>query len=115
MATMKQRQTMDNLVENRGNVSRAMRDAGYSDKTAKNPKNFTESQGFKEILEEYGLTDELIITSLVEDIKAKKRNRVAELTLAAKIKGFSVERHDITSNGETIGKSVEVIWAKKKK
>lgn len=106
MATLKQKKTFDNIVENRGNVSKAMEDAGYSPKTAKNPKNFTESKGFKEIMEEYGLTDELIIGSLVDDIKSKKRNRVAELTLAAKIKGLSVERHDITSNGETIGATI---------
>lgn len=103
---MKQRLALDKMIENGGNMSKAMEAVGYSPNTAKNPQKLTESQGFKELLEEYGLTDELIISSLVEDIKAKKRNRVAELTLAAKIKGFSVERHDITSNGETIGATI---------
>lgn len=106
MASEKQRRAVDNLVENGGIISRAMQDAGYSPKTAKTPQKLTESKGFKEIMEEYGLTDELIIGSLVDDIKSKKRNRVAELTLAAKIKGLSVERHDITSNGKTIGATI---------
>ena len=39
MATEKQKQAIENIVENRGNVSKGMRDAGYAEKTAKNPKN----------------------------------------------------------------------------
>ena len=74
MATIKQKDAVGKLVENRGNISKAMRDAGYADKTAKNPKNLTESKGFEELCEEYGLTDKLILTSLVDDIKKNKQN-----------------------------------------
>ena len=87
MATMKQKKAFDKIVENRGNISRAMLDVGYDETTAKNPKNLTESKGFKELCEEYGLTDDLLVTSLVEDIKEKKGNRRAELELGFKIKG----------------------------
>lgn len=95
---------MEKIVENRGNISKSMREAGYDDTTAKNPKNLTESKGYKEICEEYGLTDELIITSLVEDIKAKPQNRKPELELGAKMKGLMIEKKEIdhTSKGEKI-------------
>lgn len=45
-------------METRGkSVSAAMRDAGYDDTTAKNPKNLTESRAWKDLMAEY-LNDE---------------------------------------------------------
>lgn len=102
MATQKQKKAVDKLVENGGNVSRAMKDAGYSDATAKTPQKLTESKGFMELLDEYGLTEHLIVTSLVEDIKRKPQNRKAELELGAKLRSMLVDRKDITSGGEKI-------------
>lgn len=103
MATARQRKAVDKLVENGGkSVSGAMRAAGYEPKTAKNPKKLTESDGYKEILEEYGLTESLIVTSLVEDIKMKPQNRTPELQLGAKLKGMLVEKTDMTTNGKDI-------------
>jgi hypothetical protein len=87
MSTYKQQQTLNKIVENGGNVGQAMRDVGYSKNTAKTPQKLTESLGFIELCEERGLTDDLLINALVEDIKTKKGNRRAELELAFKIKG----------------------------
>lgn len=42
-----------NLVETRGNVSKAMRMAGYTPLAAKNPSNLTKAKGFAELLEKY--------------------------------------------------------------
>lgn len=100
--TAKQRKAAENLIKNGGNVSKAMRDAGYSAKTAINPKKLTESKGFMELLDEYGLTESLIVTALVEDIKMKPQNRKAELELGAKLRNMLVDRKDITSGGEKI-------------
>lgn len=94
MPTQKQIAALDNLVGNGGNVTQAMRDAGYSENTLNTPQKLTESKGFKELCEEYGLTDQLIISSLVEDIQNKPKNRKPELELAAKIKGLMVERRE---------------------
>lgn len=91
MATTKQRKALDKIVENRGNVSRAMIDVGYNLATAKNPKNLTESIGFRELCEEQGLTDKLLLKALVADIKAKPKNRKAELELGFKVKGRMAE------------------------
>lgn len=87
MPTVKQRKALDKMVENGGVVSAAMRDVGYSAETAKTPQKLTESKGFKELLEEMGLTDELLTKALVEDIEKKPQNRKAELELGFKIKG----------------------------
>lgn len=102
MATEKQIKAISNMVENGGIASRAMVDAGYSEATAKTPQKLTESKGFKELCEEYGLTDGLIIESLVEDIRLKPQNRKPELELGAKIRGMLVDKTDITTNGEPI-------------
>ena len=102
MATRKQKLAVDKLVENGGNVSKAMEAAGYSKATAKTPQKLTESKGFMEILDEYGLTENLIVSSLVEDIKMKPQNRKAELELGAKLRNMLVDRKDITSGGEKI-------------
>lgn len=87
MATERQKRALKNMVENGGNVSKAMRDAGYSKNTAVTPKKLTESAGFQEMCDELGLTDTLLIDALVEDIQKKKGNRKAELELGFKVRG----------------------------
>jgi len=94
MATLKQKMAAKKITENHGNVSKTMREVGYSENSAKKPSNLTESKGFKEEMAKYGLTDELIVSSLVEDIKIKKQDRKGELELGSKILR-------LTKDGET--------------
>lgn len=104
MATMRQKRALDKIVENGGNVSKAMRDVGYSAETAKSPAKLLDSKGFMQLMDEKGLTDDLIINALVEDIEAKPQNRTPELTLAVKMRGRMTERveADINHTGVTI-------------
>ncbi len=88
MATVKQKKAIDAMVENGGIVSKAMEQVGYSKNTAKTPQKLTESKGYQELLEEYGLTEELITTALVDDINAKPKRRIKELELGADILGM---------------------------
>ena len=85
MSTIKQKLAIEKTVENGGNVTQAMRDAGYASATINNPSNLTQSKGFKEILANCGLTEDLVISSLVSDIKNKPEKRLGELSLAADI------------------------------
>ena len=75
------------MVENGGNVSKAMRVAGYSPATAHTPQKLTESKGFQHLCEQRGLTDELLVDALVDDIKKKKGHREKELALGFKVRG----------------------------
>lgn len=59
MATTRQKKAADKLVENGGNVSKAMKDAGYSEATAKTPQKLTNSKGWEELMEEYLPDDKL--------------------------------------------------------
>lgn len=78
------------MVEKGCTMSKAeiMREAGYSEAIATVPAKITESKGFQELLEEAGLTQNLIAKSLADDIKAKPRKRVNELRLGADITGM---------------------------
>lgn len=87
MATIKQETALEKTVENGGNITQAMREAGYSEATVNNPSNLTKSKGFQELCQDSGLTDSFLIDSLVDDIREKKGHRKAELELAFKIKG----------------------------
>ena len=62
MATKRQIAAVDNLVENGGNVTQAMKEAKYSPATYNNPKVLTESDGYKELMSaiDKEITPELI-------------------------------------------------------
>lgn len=66
-------------------IGKALLSVGYSHSIAKNPKRVLDSKGFRDLLHNQGLTEELVATSLVDDIKAKPKHRVQELSLAADI------------------------------
>lgn len=50
MPTIKQKKAILNLVGNGGNVTKAMRDANYSENTLNTPQKLTESVGGRELL-----------------------------------------------------------------
>lgn len=52
MASQKQKRALEISLENGGNMSKAMREAGYSPATAKNPDKLTKSGGFLKLMEE---------------------------------------------------------------
>lgn len=84
--------------------SEAMSLAGYAESSAKAPTFLLSQLTKSEKLASFGLTDELITTSLVEDIKKKPRRRLGELTLAAKLTGLLVDKvqvnHDLGATFE---------------
>lgn len=97
MATQLQKKAVEKLVENgrkgkKLSVSAVMREVGYSPQTAVVPAKLTQSKGFKEICDKYGLTEALILKSLVYDIKKKPKARVKELNLGAEILRMKEEK-----------------------
>ncbi len=75
MSTYKQKLAASKLVENGGNIGKAMIDAGYSPKTAKTPQKLTNSMGFR-----------LVLDKLIPDIELLKKHK--ELLYANKISSF---------------------------
>ena len=103
MATVRQKRALEKIVENGGNVSRAMIDVGYSPQTAKTPQKLTESKAFIELLEEAGIDDMTMLKTLKEGLVATKtvsigegttvepdhQNRHKFLETALRIKGYN--------------------------
>ena len=60
------------MVENGGNVSSAMRQAGYSAATAKNPSKLTDSEYVQALMIEVGLNDGMAFQQLKDGLAASK-------------------------------------------
>ena len=69
--TTKQRAAFKRTMENHGNVSKSMREVGYSENFAKNPQELTESEGWQELLKEH-LHDTKLLTVLNEGLEATR-------------------------------------------
>jgi len=87
MATVKQKKAAKVVISG-GTPTDGMRAANYAPSVIRKPIVLTESQGYKEALAEYGLTEELITSALVEDIAKKPQKRLGELSLGADILGM---------------------------
>src|ERR1051325_3542281 len=88
--TPKQRVAAKKVIENLqkdnpDDLGTILENVGYSKSIALNPQMVTETQGFKQAIRELGLTEELITSALVSDIKAKPENRIQELKLGAEV------------------------------
>lgn len=78
MPTFRQKKALDKVVENGGNISKAMEAAGYSPKTAKTPQKLTESKGWKELMDKY-LPDKLLVEkhkALLEKQEVRIKNNM---------------------------------------
>ena len=99
MATDLQRKALEKTVEMGRTKKRLIKGqiltaVGYSKNTAIAPDKVFKSKGFLELAEELGLTDELLTSALVEDIKNKKGNRKPELELGFKVKGHLKDKEE---------------------
>lgn len=72
MATEKQKRAIAKVLENGGNVSKAMKESGYSDAMAKNPQKLTQSQAFQHYMEQSGVTDKKLADVLKDGLEANK-------------------------------------------
>lgn len=68
--TERQKRAFARVVENQGNISKSMREAGYPATTAKNPKNLTDSKAWQQLLKEK-MPDDLLAEKHLELLNAK--------------------------------------------
>ena len=89
MATIKQKEVHKRLmIDKTGeSVGKAMRNVGYSSKTALNPHRLTNSDGWKELMKEH-LPDTLLAKTHGKLLKSKQeRFQLDALNLAYKVTG----------------------------
>ena len=70
MATTKQIKAVKEIAENNSSVRKAMKKAGY--KTYNRTPNLTKSKGFRELMEQMGISDEKLAQRLNEGLDATK-------------------------------------------
>jgi len=93
IVTARQRKAARAVVENLRSSKpkshkQVLSSVGYGTGLQDQPQRVLGSEGFKEALREMGLTEELITSALVSDIKKKPKNRISELRLGAEILGM---------------------------
>jgi len=71
MPTYRQKLVASKLVENGGNIGKAMISAGYSPATAKTPKKLTQSKGWKILMDRY-IPDDLVVETHKDALQAHK-------------------------------------------
>jgi len=76
------------MVENGGNVSKAMEQAGYSSATAKTPQKLTDSEGFVIALEEE-MPDSLLLS---EHKKVLLQNTDLTNKMKAIVEGYKLKK-----------------------
>lgn len=69
--TIKQKKAMKNALDNGGNITAAMRAAGYTEATINNPRNLTKSKAWLGLLDKY-LPDELLVKTNLEGLEATR-------------------------------------------
>jgi len=88
---------VNNLIENGGNKAQALKDTGYS-KAVQSNQNVLKTKGFLQAMNEMGLTDELLVSSLVKDVQNEKRRTVNHLQLGFKLRGHLKEKSNEQKN-----------------
>jgi hypothetical protein len=81
LPTKKQKDAFKKVIQEGKSPHRAMKEVGYDDTTAKNPKNLTESKGWKELMETY-----------LPDSSLSKKHK--ELLNAVNLEKLSFGEHD---------------------
>lgn len=112
MSKIRQKKVIQKMIENDGNVSKAMKESGYSENYARNPQNLVKTKSFQELMDEvfpdnYLLDKHRELLEKKETIRNWKGNEVkvirtdepdavavkAGLEMAYKLKGsFAAER-----------------------
>jgi len=107
--TLKQENSFKNIIENRGNISKGMKDAGYSEATAKNPSNLTKSKGFQSLLASI-IDDEDLITE-INDIafnNEDKRTKLQAIDMLLKLKDlYPAQKSKVLGLFDTIARDSE--------
>lgn len=123
MATIKQKKAVKKIIENHGNVSKGMEEAGYEKNTAHNPKNLTNSKGWQELMKEH-LSDKKLSKVHDEGLKAERDGKADHptrhkyLDTAYKLKGkYAPEKVELEVDEKVDKDSKEykeyILWRKK--
>lgn len=83
MPTLRQKLAFEKTIENNGNVSKSMRESGYSKSHSCNPQILTNSKGFQKLLNKYAPERDLIVkaTKMLEQCNIEHKDFPASLSI----------------------------------
>lgn len=112
MATRKQKIAVDKVVENGGNITKAMRDANYSEATINNPNNLTESKGYKELME---VIDKKITPELIAKRHKELLDKRENSLVVSKVNKEGDKTYKVISQPETqaVTKGLDMLYKMK--
>lgn len=77
--TIKQKTSFDKTLGNGGNVTKAMREVGYSENTLNTPQKLTESDGWKQLMDEH-ISETKLAKVHSEGLEATKQEKALTIT-----------------------------------
>lgn len=95
------KRVLANMVDNGGNMRKAIAKENYSKAVQDTPSKITETRSFKELMAEQGLTNEYLNECLKNDIDSKSQ-RFQELQLAYRLSGALTETKAATQTNVLI-------------
>ena len=110
--TIKQKMVASKLVGNGGNITKTMKEVGYSPNTANTPSKLTKSKAWPELMEQY-IPDEKLLIAHEEALQATKWNdftgereedhttRLRAVDLGYKVKGKIVDNPSVLQQFNT--------------
>lgn len=84
----KHKKVVKNFIENQGNLSKAMKDAGYSDSYSHN-QDITDTKTWQELIEEV-FPDDLLTKTHKEALEAKRQSSMKGLLLPSEFPDFDI-------------------------
>lgn len=93
------------------NISKGklLMEGGYSKEVSKRPSQVLQSVGFKVELAKLGLTDEVVVPMLVQDLENNPGKRWLGLSIAGKWLGLERRAEEPTTNNTMINNAVIVV------
>jgi len=110
--TIKQTRAIDNLMKTNGNVSKAMRLAGYSKATVNQPKVLTDSNAWRKVMAQY-LPDHKLFKTHEDALTATKWNdftgdREADHNIRLKAVDMAYKLKGRDTNGNTQNTQINI-------
>jgi hypothetical protein len=109
MTTIKQQKAVHKMVENGGNVSKAMISAGYSAATAKTPGKLTNSKGFKEEVGALINGLKVIRWGVIQELASRDLSQESPMSLV-RMNDTLTKNIELLSGGFTEREDITISW-----
>jgi hypothetical protein len=109
MSTIRQKRAITEMVENGGNISKAMISAGYSAATAKTPGKLTGSKGFQKEAGELITGLKVIRWGVIQELASRDLSEESPTSLV-RMNDILTKNIELLSGGFTEREDITISW-----